>query len=77
MSWSVQAGIKALRTPNSSFIFDRRLRSMTLWAVFLAIFFPALLVELGGFLLPLFVFGAAFFVELLEPEDDDGRFSRI
>jgi len=29
-------------TPNSSFIFDRRLRSMRLCAVFLAIFLPAL-----------------------------------
>ncbi len=37
-------------TPNSSFIFDLRLRSMTEWAVFLAIFLPATLVALGCFL---------------------------
>lgn len=40
----------SFKTPNSSFIFDLRLRSMTEWAVFLAIFFPAALVELGCFL---------------------------
>ena len=38
-------------TLNSSFIFDRRLRSMTECAVFLAIFLPATLVALGCFLL--------------------------
>lgn len=37
-------------TPNSSFIFDLRRRSMRLWAVLRAIFFPATLVELGCFL---------------------------
>jgi hypothetical protein len=36
----VHAGIKPLRTANSSFIFDLRRRSMRLWAVFLAIFLP-------------------------------------
>lgn len=30
ISWSVQAGIIAFSTPNSSFIFDLRLRSITL-----------------------------------------------
>ena len=49
MSWSVQAGIMAFKVPNSSFIFDLRLLSITLWAVFLAIFLPATLVELGCF----------------------------
>lgn len=39
----------SLSTANSSFIFDLRLRSITLCAVFLAIFFPATLVELGCF----------------------------
>ena len=38
-------------TLNSSFIFDLRLRSMTEWAVFLAIFLPAMLVVLGCLLL--------------------------
>ena len=47
ISWSLQAGIMFLSTPNSSFIFDRRLLSITLCAVFLAIFLPAWLVELG------------------------------
>lgn len=49
ISWSVQAGIMAFKVPNSSFIFDLRLLSITLWAVFLAIFLPATLVELGCF----------------------------
>lgn len=39
-----------MSTANSSFIFDLRRRSITLCAVFLAIFFPAALVELGCFL---------------------------
>jgi len=39
-----------LSTANSSFIFDLRRRSITLCAVFLAIFLPAALVELGCFL---------------------------
>ncbi len=51
ISWSLHAGIISLSTPNSSFIFDLRLRSMTECAVFLAIFFPAALVKLGCFLL--------------------------
>lgn len=50
ISWSLHAGIMSFKTANSSFIFDLRLRSMTLWAVFRAIFFPAALVELGCFL---------------------------
>lgn len=50
ISWSWQAGIMSFKTANSSFIFDLRLRSMTLCAVFRAIFFPAALVELGCFL---------------------------
>lgn len=49
MSWSLQAGIIFFSTPNSSFIFDRRRLSMTLWAVFLAILLPAWPVELGCF----------------------------
>jgi hypothetical protein len=40
----------SFRTPNSSFIFDLRRRSIRLWAVLRAIFFPATLVELGCFL---------------------------
>lgn len=47
----VQAGIKFFNTANSSFIFDRRRRSMRLCAVFLAIFLPAALVADGCFLL--------------------------
>ena len=50
ISWSLQAGIMSLRTPNSSFIFERRRRSMRLWAVFRAIFLPAALVDVGCFL---------------------------
>lgn len=46
----VHAGIRLLRTANSSFIFDLRRRSMMLWAVFLAIFLPAALVADGSFL---------------------------
>lgn len=38
---------------NSSFILDRRLRSIRLWAVLRAIFRPAALVVLGCFFLPL------------------------
>ena len=41
----------SFKTPNSSFIFDRRRRSMREWAVLRAIFLPATLVELGCFLL--------------------------
>ena len=51
ISSSLQAGIISLSTPNSSFIFDLRLRSIRLCAVFLAIFLPAMLVELGCFFL--------------------------
>jgi hypothetical protein len=47
----VHAGIKLLRTANSSFIFDRLRRSIKLCAVFLAIFLPAALVADGCFLL--------------------------
>jgi hypothetical protein len=47
----VQAGIRPLRTANSSFIFDLRRRSIRLCAVFLAIFLPAALVVDGCFLL--------------------------
>jgi hypothetical protein len=45
----VQAGIISFKTPNSSFILDLRRRSIRLWAVFLAIFRPAALVEEGCF----------------------------
>ena len=45
----MQAGIIAFKVPNSSFILDLLLLSITLWAVFLAIFLPATLVELGCF----------------------------
>ena len=65
MSWSVQAGIMAFKVPNSSFIFDLRLLSITLWAVFLAIFLPATLVELGCF----------FPAVAVALEDDDGFLS--
>jgi hypothetical protein len=41
--------MRFLRTANSSFIFDLRRRSNRLWAVFLAIFLPAALVEDGCF----------------------------
>ena len=46
------------RTLNSSFIFDLRRRSITEWAVFLAIFFPAALVELGCFFPAAFIAAA-------------------
>lgn len=48
----VQAGIRPLRTANSSFILDRRRRSMRLCAVFRAIFRPAALVADGCFFFP-------------------------
>jgi len=47
----LHAGIISLSTANSSFILDRRLRSIRLCAVFLAIFLPAALVADGGFFL--------------------------
>jgi hypothetical protein len=50
-----QAGIISFRTPNSSFILLRLLRSMMLCAVFLAIFRPAALVAEGCFLFALAV----------------------
>lgn len=53
MSWPVQAGIISFSVVNSSFILDRRLRSIRLWAVLRAIFRPAALVALGCFFLPL------------------------
>jgi hypothetical protein len=43
----VHAGIKLLSTANSSFILDRRRRSIRLCAVFRAIFLPAALVADG------------------------------
>ena len=51
ISWPLQAGIISFRTPNSSFIFDLRRRSIRLCAVFLAILRPAALVLLVCFLL--------------------------
>lgn len=45
----VHAGIKPFSTANSSFIFDRRRRSIRLCAVFLAIFRPAALDVEGCF----------------------------
>lgn len=58
------------RTPNSSFILDLRLRSIRLWAVFLAIFLPAALVEEGCFLfVPATAGGGAACVLLLEEEE--------
>lgn len=48
----VQAGIRPLSTANSSFILDRRRRSIRLCAVFRAIFRPAALVADGCFFLP-------------------------
>lgn len=50
MSCPRHAGTRFFRTPNSSFIFDLRLLSITECAVFLAIFLPAALVALGCFL---------------------------
>jgi len=49
----------SLSTPNSSFIFDLRLLSIRLWAVFRAILRPAALVELGCFLFPVVEDGVA------------------
>lgn len=63
-----------MSTPNSSFIFDLLLRSITLCAVFRAIFLPARLVELGCFLLAALLCVLAFLVEPPEPFDV-GRFS--
>lgn len=47
----LHAGIISLSTANSSFILDRRRRSIRLCAVFRAIFLPAALVADGGFFL--------------------------
>lgn len=47
----VHAGIISFNTPNSSFIFERLLRSIRLCAVFRAIFRPATLVDDGCFFL--------------------------
>jgi len=44
MSWPAHAGIMSLSTPNSSFIFERRRRSIKLCAVLRAIFLPAAVV---------------------------------
>lgn len=60
----------AFKTPNSSFILDLLLRSITLCAVLRAIFLPATLVELGCLLLVAF----AFLDEPAEPFEV-GRFS--
>ena len=57
----------SLRTPNSSFIFDRRRRSMIEWAVFLAIFLPAAEVAEGCFL-----FGDVGFVV---EDEEEGMFA--
>jgi len=46
----VQAGIMLFKTPNSSFIFDLRRRSIKLYTIFRAIFRPAALVVEGCFL---------------------------
>ena len=67
ISWSVQAGIIAFKVPNSSFIFDLRLLSITLWAVFLAIFLPATLFELGCFFPAVVVVLEDFLFEPLVP----------
>lgn len=53
ISWPLQAGIMFFSVLNSSFILDRRLRSIRLCAVFLAILRPAALVALGCFFLEL------------------------
>lgn len=45
MSWPLQAGIMSRMTEYSSFIFDLRLRSIKLCAVFLALFLPAAVVD--------------------------------
>lgn len=62
----VQAGIKSLRTPNSSFILDLLRRSIRLCAVLRAIFLPAALVVDGCFFLDP-CSGAVFFVTLAGP----------
>jgi len=49
ISCPVQAGIISFSIPNSSFILDLLRLSIKLCAVFLAIFRPATLVELGCF----------------------------
>lgn len=66
----VQAGIKLFSTANSSFIFERRRRSMRLCAVFLAIFLPAALVADGCFLLLAPVAGAVAVIVVLDLEAD-------
>ena len=61
ISWSLQAGIISLSTPNSSFILDLRLRSIKLCAVFRAILRPAAVVLLACFFLPPAAFSAGAF----------------
>jgi hypothetical protein len=50
ISWPWQAGIISFNVPNSSFILERRRRSIKLCAVLRAILRPAALVALGFFL---------------------------
>lgn len=57
---------------NSSFIFDLLLLSITLCAVFLAIFLPATLVELGCFLPFVFDPDVAFLFEAFGPDCEVG-----
>jgi len=68
ISWSVQAGIMHFKVANSSFIFDLLLLSMTLCAVFLAIFLPATLVKLGCFLFVVLELDAAFLFKPFGPD---------
>lgn len=66
----VHAGIMPLSTANSSFILLRLLRSIKLWAVFLAILRPAALVALGCFFLPFSAVDEAFAAPAPEPEPE-------
>lgn len=66
ISCPVHAGIMSFNVPNSSFILDRRRRSIRLCAVLRAILRPAALVALGCFLLEFDVGGIAS-SELCEP----------
>lgn len=72
ISWYVHAGIMPFNVANSSFILDLLLLSMTLCAVFLAIFLPATLVELGCFLPFVLEPDAVFLVETLGTECEAG-----
>ena len=67
ISCPVHAGIISFNVPNSSFILDRRRRSIKLCAVLRAILRPAALVALGCFLLEFDVGLGTRSSELCEP----------